>query len=78
MPDYAVYIHNIRAGQKAQLISRVSVIAVDSHVKWKGQNISGFVRSPGHLSLGFVGCLLNVPATCSETDLHRQFYVLPH
>ena len=29
----------------------------------------------------FVGCLLNVPATCqciSGTDLHRQFYVLPH
>ena len=29
----------------------------------------------------FVGCLLNVPATCvciSWTDLHRQFYVLPH
>ena len=28
-----------------------------------------------------VGCLLNVPATCeciSGTDLHRQFYVLPH
>ena len=30
---------------------------------------------------GLVGCLLNVPATCqciSGTDLHRQFYVLPH
>ena len=29
----------------------------------------------------FVGWLLNVPATCeciSGTDLHRQFYVLPH
>ena len=29
----------------------------------------------------FVGCLLNVPATCeciSGTDLLRQFYVLPH
>ena len=29
----------------------------------------------------FVGCLLNVLATCqciSGTDLHRQFYVLPH
>ena len=29
----------------------------------------------------FVGWLLNVPATCeciSWTDLHRQFYVLPH
>ena len=28
-----------------------------------------------------VGWLLNVPATCeciSGTDLHRQFYVLPH
>ena len=27
------------------------------------------------------GCLFNVPATCeciSETDLLRQFYVLPH
>ena len=27
------------------------------------------------------GCLLNVPATCQcvwGTDLHRQFYVLPH
>ena len=29
----------------------------------------------------FIGWLLNVPATCeciSGTDLHRQFYVLPH
>ena len=29
----------------------------------------------------FVGWLLNVPATCeciSGTDLHRQFFVLPH
>ena len=29
----------------------------------------------------FVGWLLNIPATCeciSGTDLHRQFYVLPH
>ena len=29
----------------------------------------------------FVCWLLNVPATCeciSGTDLHRQFYVLPH
>ena len=29
----------------------------------------------------FVGWLLNVPATCeciSGTDLHRQYYVLPH
>ena len=29
----------------------------------------------------FVCWLLNAPATCeciSETDLHRQFYVLPH
>ena len=29
----------------------------------------------------FVGWLLIVPATCeciSGTDLHRQFYVLPH
>ena len=29
----------------------------------------------------FVGWFLNVPATCeciSGTDLHRQFYVLPH
>ena len=35
----------------------------------------------GPLDSLFVGWLLNVPATCeciSGTDLHRQFYVLPH
>ena len=38
------------------------------------------VRVQGKVCL-FVCCLLNVPASCeciSGTDLHRQFYVLPH
>ena len=42
--------------------------------------VGGLCSSKGQRQL-FVGCLLNVPATCeciSGTDLLRQFYVLPH
>ena len=41
---------------------------------------TGFTRIKGRQTM-FVCWLLNVPATCeciSGTDLHRQFYVLPH
>ena len=40
-------------------------------IKGNGEGIYGL----------FVGWLFNVPATCeciSGTDLHRQFYLLPH
>ena len=46
----------------------------------KGSNYAEDVTVPAELGL-FVCWLLNVPATCeciSGTDLHRQFYVLPH
>ena len=38
-------------------------------------------KMDGKQAAVFVGWLLIVPATCeciSGTDLHRQFYVLPH
>ena len=44
-------------------------------------SFSGFVLKESSAKRDFVGWLLNVPATCeciSGTDLHRQFYVLPH
>ena len=57
-------------------------------LKWPGRNhvqinrvqIMCNTSSAFHMQF-VVGWLLNVPATCkciSGTDLHRQFYVLPH
>ena len=50
---------------------------------WEGPFSTGLHVNPlaGAVVCLFVGWLLNVPATCqciSGTDLHRQFYVLPH
>ena len=44
-------------------------------------NIKKNIKKNIKANIMLVGCLLNVPATCeciSGTDLHRQFYVLPH
>ena len=53
-----------------------------STLKKKEKKITEKGFLPWILSGGlFVGCLLNVPATCkciSGTNLHRQFDVLPH
>ena len=46
-----------------------------------GKMTEGKEGTPGQMEDVVVGWLLHVPATCeciSGTDLHRQFYVLPH
>ena len=54
----------------------------DNICEWTGLGLSDTVRKSEEREVClFVGWLLNVPATgecISGTDLHRQFYVLPH
>ena len=61
----------------------VSSLESTGEEKERGQGTGTHdAETPGQkCSCVFVSCLLYVPATCkciSGTDLHRQFYVLPH
>ena len=60
--------------RQADIRSCVRTLRVPPQWRGEGENRGLFVCL-------FVGWLLNIPATCkciSGTDLHRQFYVLPH